>query len=142
MRKVSKSYDKVSENKKSRQESLGDSKRLLATFFKVPQISVTLAQISDTFRIDYKCSVIGVIYTWVELSISPIKSRCLLETTFDDFSPNSFYFIFLQLSFILVYTLDEMIFVNRFSDVQGQSLQEYFKVFWGERIPFLQCYCI
>ena len=90
MRKVSKSYDKVSEQKKSRQESLGDSKRLLATFFKVPQISVTLAQISDTFRIDYKGSVIGVIYTWVELSISPIKSRCLLETTFDDFSPNSF----------------------------------------------------
>ena len=54
---------------------------------------MTLAQISDTFRIDYKGSVIGVIYTWVELSISPIKSRCLLETTFDEFSPNSFVYI-------------------------------------------------
>ena len=83
MRKVSKPYDKVLEQEKA-------AKSLLATFFKVPQISVTLAQISDTFRIDYKGSVIGVIYTWVELSISPIKSRCLLETTFDDFSPNSF----------------------------------------------------
>ena len=93
MRKVSKSYDKVSEQEKSRQESLGDSKRLLATFFKVSQISVTLAQISDTFRIDHKVYVIGAIYTWVELSISPIKSRCLLETTFDDFSPNSFDFV-------------------------------------------------
>ena len=30
-----------------------------------------------------------------------------------------------------------MIFLNRFSDVQGQSFQKYFKIFWGEKMPFL-----
>ena len=46
---------------KSLQESLGDSKRLLATFFKVPEIWATLTVISDTFRIDCKCYIVGAI---------------------------------------------------------------------------------
>ena len=53
---------------KSLLESPRDSWRLFLP-------SETLSQVSDTFRNDYNCHIVGARYTQVELSISQIKSR-------------------------------------------------------------------
>ena len=87
-------------------------------------------QISATFCIDYKCCIVGLIYTRAELSISQIKWKCLLGTNFDKFSHTPLNVIKNQ-----KFPHVEMLYENMTQKQRGSKNAHLFHVAYAQSFP-------